>query len=224
MVCSDLVIREIYCVCCKKLHKGFHRVARSFFNHIEKTLYLIKIILQMQIILDYQLEFRQRKNLLILNISLLLIFLGIFSLEISSNVMVFQMIFGFILSISFPLLFLKKGLSTKNKELYYCYFLFEKKLFQQKINLENLTLYSTLKFNKSPDYAYFIGMYRTPTRNIDQSMQYSYKSFEIHLLNKKHTYKKKIIILQSEEFNEKTVSFIKENLNLKYEKYSPIFN
>ena len=178
----------------------------------------------MEIILDNQLEFRQRKNLLILNISLLLIFLGIFNLEISPKVILIQSLIGFILIGLFSLLFLKKGLSIKNNELFYCYFLFKFKVFQKKINLENLTIFSTLKFNKSPNYAYFIGIYPIPTRNIDQSMQYSYKSFEIYLLNRNHTYKKKIIVLQSEEFNELTINFIKEHLKFKYEKYSPNFN
>jgi hypothetical protein len=171
----------------------------------------------MEIILDNQLEFRQRKNLLILNISLLLIFFGLFKLEISLKFILFQILFGFILSILFSLLCLKKGLSIKNNSLFYCYFLFKFKLFHKKINLENLTVFTILKFNKSLDYAYYIGMYRTPTKSIDQSMQYSYKSFEIHLLNEKHTYKKKIIALQNEEFNELAINFITEN-------YSPNFN
>ncbi|WP_339838173.1 hypothetical protein [uncultured Flavobacterium sp.] len=55
-------------------------------------------------------------------------------------------------------------------------------------------------------------------------MQYSYKSFEIHLLNEKHTYKKKIIALQNEEFNELAINFITENLKFNYENYSPNFN
>lgn len=178
----------------------------------------------MEIILDNQLEFRQRKNLLILNISLLLIFLGIFNLEISPKVILIQSLIGFILIGLFSLLFLKKGLSIKNNELFYCYFLLKFKVFQKKINLENLTIFSTLKFNKSPNYAYFIGIRPIPTKNIDQSMQYSYQTFEINFLNKNHTYKKKIIVLQSEEINELTENFIKENLNFKYEKYSPNFN
>lgn len=178
----------------------------------------------MQIILDNQLEFRQRKNLLILNISLLLIFLGIFNFKISSKIILIQSLFALILISLFSLLFLKKGLSIKNSELFYCYFIFKFKVFQKKINLENLTIFSTLKFNKSPNYAYFIGIRPILTRNIDQSMKYSYKSFEINLLNENHTYKKKIIVLQSEEFNELTKNFIKENLNFKYEKYSPNFN
>lgn len=135
-----------------------------------------------------------------------------------SGVKLFISIFGFIalLSIIIAFTFSKKGLLKKNGKLYNGYFFGNKILFKKSINVEGKSTFTVLKLRKSQKMAFFAG------GNPDLSQ--SFDSFDIALLNEKHTKKNIILTLKKEKSSELVTKFLNTHMNWDYEIYSPDFS
>ena len=71
------------------------------------------------------------------------------------------------------------------------------------------------KFRKSQKLAWFSGA--------KPDLAVEYKSFEINILNDRHTKREPILDLKKKENVEPTIQFLTSNFDLKYEKYNPNF-
>jgi hypothetical protein len=112
--------------------------------------------------------------------------------------------------------FSKKGLVKTNRDLYIGYYLSNTLLFKSKIDLNNKVCFSILKFKKSQKFAFF------SAANPDAS--HSFNTFDIYLLNEKHTEKDMLISLKKEKNSKLATDFLTSFRNFRYEIYSPDFS
>ncbi len=111
---------------------------------------------------------------------------------------------------------MKKGMVMDNQGIYVGYFSWNKLIFKDPITLLNISAVSILKFKRRQRGAYL------SVANPEFSV--SFNTFEIYMLNEKHTTKNKILTLRNEEKAKQTIEFITRNSNLKHEIYSPDFS
>lgn len=110
----------------------------------------------------------------------------------------------------------KKGLVKNNLHLYKGIFIFNILLFKKKINLKNKICFSILKFRKSQKYAFFSAA--------SPDASHSFNSFDLYLLNKKHTEKNLLISLKKEKNSKLAKDFVASFKDFNYELYSPDFS
>ena len=110
----------------------------------------------------------------------------------------------------------KKGLATDDHQIYKGIFLFNFLLYIKRINLRNKTCFSILKFKKRQKYAF------VSAANPDAS--HSFNTFDIYLLNKKHTEKEMLISLKKEQKSKLASDFISSFIGFTCEIYSPDFS
>tara|TARA_R110002072_G_scaffold22666_4_gene79638 strand:- start:10070 stop:10501 length:432 start_codon:yes stop_codon:yes gene_type:complete len=136
------------------------------------------------------------------------------SLNFKGYLFVFLCAFLFIFLIG--KIFSRRGLIAKNNELFIGVFYFKVLFFKKRIDLSKWSKISLLKFNKRQKLAFFT------SANPDLSEQYN--SFDVCLLNEKHTRRLVLISLKNEENTQIVIRFLSENFSLKYETYSPDFS
>lgn len=113
-------------------------------------------------------------------------------------------------------MFSKNGLMTSNDKFYTVYTFRGLVLFKKSRNLSNKNSFAILKLRKSQKLAFF-----TPA-NPDWS--HSFDTFDIALLNSKHTEKDIIISLKNQDNADKASDFLKKHSHLTLEVYSPDFS
>ena len=111
------------------------------------------------------------------------------------------------------IVFLKKGLTVDNENLFLAYFLFDTTIYKKKINLNTKKIFTIFR-NKviQQNNSVSIG---------NSDINYKFLSVEFVLLNKKHSKKKTIIKITMPELEDKLKTFLEENTQLKFEIYSP---
>ncbi len=114
------------------------------------------------------------------------------------------------------LMFSRKSLIVKKEKLYRSISIFGILLFRKKIKLYDRPIVSILKVKKSQKFAF------VSSANPDQSESFS--SFEIYVLNKKHTLRDSVVYFKKERNAHEAVNFLIENLPLKLEIFSPDFS
>ena len=112
--------------------------------------------------------------------------------------------------------FLKKGIVKENNNLYQGTFLFDKLLQKKKMDLNQKSKVSILKFKRSQKMAWF------SVANPDASL--TYLRSDVTLLNEKHTTKDVLVSLDDEEKANQVVAFLEEYFQFEYEVYSPDFS
>ncbi|PHS67021.1 MAG: hypothetical protein COB12_05015 [Flavobacterium sp.] len=144
--------------------------------------------------------------------------IGIFSLlKLNLNIkgflilMLLLIIYSFLISISFS----KRGFLKIKSDLYLGFFFFGKLFFKKKIDISRTPKIAILKFKKSQKLAWF--------SVAKPDLATEFKSFEINILNNKHTRREPIIILKDEKNVDPAISFLTSNFSLKNEVYSPDF-
>ncbi|WP_299676757.1 hypothetical protein [uncultured Tenacibaculum sp.] len=113
-------------------------------------------------------------------------------------------------------IFLKKGIVKENNNLYQATFLFDKLLQKKKVDLNQKSKVSILKFKRSQKMAWF------SVANPDASL--TYLRSDVTLLNEKHTTKDVLVSLDDEEKANQVVAFLEEYFQFEYEIYSPDFS
>ena len=136
------------------------------------------------------------------------------SLNFNPNISSFFLITLYIHLVVFA--FQKRGFVKKQTDLYSGAFFFDILLRKKRIVLENYNKLAVLKLRKSQKTAWLAGP------NPDNAN--SFNSFEINILNKKHTKRKPIITLKKEYQSNKVIEFLTSNFNLTLETYSPDFS
>lgn len=111
--------------------------------------------------------------------------------------------------------FLKRGFVKINSELYKGSFFREKLIFKKRIDISKTPKIAILKFKKSQKLAWF------SAAKPDLSTEFD--TFEVNILNKKHTKREAILDLKKKNNVDRTISFLTSNFNLKNELYSPNF-
>ena len=110
----------------------------------------------------------------------------------------------------------KKGLVKNNIHLYKGIFIFNILLLKKKIDLKDKVSFSILKFRKSQKYAFFSAAY--------PDASHSFNTFDLYLLNQKHTEKDLLISLKKENNSKLATDFIASFKDFNYEIYSPDFS
>lgn len=169
-----------------------------------------------KLILEYRLTNHQK-----LVLSLVPAFLLFFITEMLSHSLNFR---GYLLVLFCVLLFIfmigrifsRRGLVVKNENLYLGVFYFNTLIFKKKIDLSDWTKISILKFNRRQKYMFFSAA--------KPDLAYQFNSFDVCLLNDKHTRRRTLVSLKNEENVQNAIRFLSANFNLKFEVYSPDFS
>lgn len=135
---------------------------------------------------------------------------------------ILKLIFGTAVVFCVCLMLLKKGIVIENKLIYIGYYLLGLKIFKQKIETDNLKIFTLLKLIKSTNYNYEKRHPSNVTR-WEPNLNYQSSSFQIFLLNENHTEKKKVLSLVKEQNSNKAIELITKNTDLKIEIYNPNF-
>jgi hypothetical protein len=169
---------------------------------------------QNHIILEYNYDNYQKGNLTIFAITILGILI-VFSAK-SSSLLHYGLISLLALLLVYLIvsIFSKKGLVLKNNELYKADFLFTKLLFKRKVKYADKSAFSILKLKKRQ---------KTVMTAVNPDSAYSLISYDIYLLNTKHTKKQFVMSLRNEIGSKKATDFIAKYSNFAFEIYSPDF-
>jgi hypothetical protein len=144
--------------------------------------------------------------------------IGIFSLlNLNLNIkgffilMLLLIIYSFLISISFS----KRGFLKIKSDLYLGLYFLDKLFYKKKIDISKTPKIAILKFKKSQKLAWF------SVAKPDLATEFN--SFEINILNNKHTKREAIMVLKDEKNVKPAISFLISNFPLKNEVYSPDF-
>lgn len=138
-------------------------------------------------------------------------------LRINLNLLGYFTLLFFILIyfVIFSFAFSKIGFLKLHENLYRGLFVYGKLLFKKKIDLKNRNKIATLKFKRYRKLAFI--------SRAKPDLSEKFNSFEINLLNEKHTERDLIIILENEIDSRKLISFLESNFTLKHENFNPNF-
>lgn len=169
-----------------------------------------------KLILEYRLTNHQKLILSLVPIVLLFFIIGMISasLNFKGYVFVFLSILLFVYLVG--MVFSRRGLVSKDNKLYLGVFYFNILFFKKQIYLGEWNKVSVLKFSRRQKLAFFT------SANPDLSEQFN--SFDLCLLNDKHTRRHVLISLKNEENVQNAIRFLSANFNLKFEVYSPDFS
>ena len=127
-------------------------------------------------------------------------------------------IFAFILILILAVSILKinKGIVIDQGKLYIGYFSWNKLFFKDPVEINNQQIITILRYKRRER-----GVYRSIA---NPEFTTSFNTFEIYLLNDKHTVKRKIITLKNEYKANAALDFIIKNSSLEHQIYSPDFS
>jgi hypothetical protein len=126
-------------------------------------------------------------------------------------VIVFVTVYIFLVATAF----LKRGFIKINSNLYRGSFFRGKLFFKKRIDISKTPKIAILQFKKSQKLAWF------STARPDLATEFN--SFEINILNERHTKREPILDLKNKDNVERTVNFLTANFDFKSEIYSPNF-
>jgi hypothetical protein len=124
---------------------------------------------------------------------------------------IFLIIYFLLISIAF----LKRGFVKINSNLYRGSFFRKKLFFKKRIDISKTPKIAVLRFKKSQKLAWFSAA--------KPDLATEFNSFEINILNDKHTKRESIIDLKKKDNVERTINFLTTNFDLKNEVFSPDF-
>lgn len=124
---------------------------------------------------------------------------------------IFLIIYSLLISIAF----LKRGFVKINSNLYRGSFFRQKLIFKKRIDISKTPKVAVLKFKKSQKLAWFSAA--------KPDLATEFNSFEINILNDKHTKRESIIDIKKKDSVERTIYFLTTNFDLKSEVFSPDF-
>ena len=114
------------------------------------------------------------------------------------------------------LFFSKKGLAEKSGVTYNAVYLGDFLILKKKIDFNDKTACSVLKFKKSQKYPFFSAA--------KPDLAHEFNAFDIYLLNQRHTKKTKLFSLKKESNSKLAIDFLTNHTELKHEIYSPNFS
>ena len=144
--------------------------------------------------------------------------LNSFSHDGNSNMVIWIRVFAIIALLAFAIILfpLKKGLYVNSSNLFVGYFTWAKLIHKQKIDLNQTKAVSILKFKRRERGAYM------SVANPEFST--TFNSFEVYVLNERHTKRSLLISLKKEGNAKKAIEFVVQNTELIQEIYSPNFS
>ncbi|WP_437369685.1 hypothetical protein [Maribacter litoralis] len=166
-------------------------------------------------ILEYNYDNYQKINWSIFIITVLAIIIFLFQMPMKLLNFGLIVLFGLVISYSIIMMFSKNGLAVKNNELYKADFFLGKLIFKSKVKLSDNPAFSILKLRKRQKVIYSVA---------SPDASYGLISYDIYLLNEKHTQKKCVMSLRNEMSSKKASEFISTYTELKFEIYSPDFS
>ncbi|TCN49396.1 hypothetical protein D0809_24220 [Flavobacterium circumlabens] len=170
----------------------------------------------MKIILERSIEYNQLKNLFFITLILTFVFFGILNSELNVIVMYVEGALGVLILLFIFIILLKKGIVINQRNIFIGFFFLGLLIIKRKVQIEGMPLITLLTYDKKKNYNYVV-------RPWEPKLEFKMKSFEINLLNVKHTSKKKLLRLENEESSTKAIDFIINNSELRFENYSPNF-
>lgn len=169
-----------------------------------------------KIILEDRFTTHQKIHIiLVIGTPLILIIFFLIQMDLNYKGYLFLLLFIMLYLMLVCFSFTKRGLLKVDTNLYRGLFFYDKLISKTKINLEEKTKISVLKFKKFQKTAWF-----TVAK---PDLGLNFNTFDINLLNDSHTIRNTLISLQSEVKSKETIEFLSEKFNLKYEIYNPDF-
>ncbi|MBS3738541.1 MAG: hypothetical protein KGY51_06060 [Psychroflexus sp.] len=126
-------------------------------------------------------------------------------------VIVFVLCYGFLMAFAFT----KRGFTKINSKLYRASFVMGLILFKKHIYISEFPKIAILKFKKSQKLPWFYVS--------KPDLASDFNSFEVNLLNARHTKRNAILDLKKQKNLKPTIEFLTSNFKLKHETYSPSF-
>lgn len=147
-----------------------------------------------------------------------IMFLDSFSQDGSSNMTIWIWVIAIITLLAFAIIIfpLKKGLYINNSDLFFGYFSWGKLLYKHKIDVDQAKAVSVLKFKRRQRGAYM--------SLANPEFSTTFNSFEVYVLNERHTKRSLLISLKKENNAKKALEFVVENTEMSQEIYSPDFS
>lgn len=173
-----------------------------------------------KIILENRFTIHQKITILLfIGAPFIISIVGLLKMGFNSNLnykgylvlLLFLLLYFFLISIAFS----KRGFINVHSDLYRGLFFREKLFLKKRINISDKPKLAVLKFKKSQKLAWF------SIANPDLATEFN--SFEINILNDKHTKREVIMELRIEDNVHRTVDFLTTNFDLRNETYSPDF-
>lgn len=122
----------------------------------------------------------------------------------------------FLLAFAIILFPLKKGLYVNNSDLFVGYFSWGTLSYKQKVDLNQAKAVSVLKFKRRQRGAYM--------SLANPEFSTTFNSFEVYVLNERHTKRSLLISLKKENNAKKALEFVVRNTKMPQEIYSPDFS
>ena len=169
-----------------------------------------------RLILEYNFNSHQKTHLTFVGLAIIVVASGVFR-DLENPYFWVKLLGLFILLISVVILiFSKNGLINNNGKIFLGYFIGKILLYKKAIDLTDKNALAVLKLKKTQKLAFFT------SANPDWSQ--SFGTFDIALLNSKHTKKDILISLNSQENADKATDFLTKYTDLNLEVYSPDFS
>ncbi len=169
-----------------------------------------------QLILDYVFSGHQKIHIYIFALLGFVLLIGII---ISSPVPI-SIIAGIGLIvwvfIALTTIIIKKGFVHDKTGTHLGYFSWGKLLIKEPITLLDRPILTVLKFKRNQKLGFISAA--------NPEFSESFNTFDIYLLNEKHTLKDKVIGLKSDKASKQAINFLTNHLPLRYEVYSPDFD
>lgn len=167
------------------------------------------------LILEDSFSTHQKIHLYAISSPVVAILLELLQVDLSWTSPFFVFFFVNLLLLVTVFAFSKKGFSKSNGKLYKAKFFRGRVLYRSSINILDRPVVSILKFKRSRKYAFFSAA--------KPDLASSFNSFEVYILNERHTKRDLLMRLKSKEKAEKAIEFLCSEQLLKHEVYSPNF-
>lgn len=168
------------------------------------------------LLLEYRLTNHQKLILSLVPAILLVFIVETFSVFLNFKGYLFVILCSLFFIFLVGRVFSRSGLIAKNNKLYIGVFYFNILIFKKHIDLNDWTKISLLKLSRRQKLAFFT------SANPDLSERFN--SFDVCLLNEKHTRRLALTSLRNEDNAQNAIQFLNANFNLKFETYSPDFS
>ena len=169
-----------------------------------------------KLIVKYKFTLHQKIHLIIFVGSIPILIIGeMLRMNLNFIGKIILVCFFLIYFVIFSFAFSKIGFLKLNENLYRGLFIYDKLLFKKLINLNNRNKIAILKFKRRRKLAFI--------SNAKPDLSEEFNSFEINLLNEKHTERDLIVIFENKANSIKLIDFLESNFELKYETFSPNF-
>lgn len=170
---------------------------------------------QEKLILENSFTTHQKIHLYVISSPVIAIIAELLAIDLHWTSPLFILFFLSLLLLVTIFAFSKKGFSKNDGKFYKAKFFWGKVLYRSSINILDRPVISILKFKRSRKYAFFSAA--------KPDLASTFNSFEVYVLNDRHTKRDLVMRLNSKDKAERAIDFLCSEQLLRHEIYSPNF-